>query len=186
MTNAENVLNYKCTVDHWVILWNKQNCCWRGWGWGRADYPCGVVSLSFTHLMVIDNLNRLNGTIFLKQGSHISLSGVQTETKHSQTAWGFWIILWRRHTLIYLTQIPSKSQIYRQGSVYDKDHMSELRIKNRSERDLRSCEVTYLQEVMGSNRVEASDFFLGFICNCLSYFITAKISFPSIQIVLGK
>ena len=27
-------------------------------------------------------------------------------------------------------------------SVYDKDHMSELRIENRSERDLRSCEVT--------------------------------------------
>ena len=31
-------------------------------------------------------------------------------------------------------------------SVYDKEHMSELRIKNRmSERDLRSCEVTQLQ-----------------------------------------
>ena len=27
-------------------------------------------------------------------------------------------------------------------SLYDKDHMSELRIKNRSESDLRSCEVT--------------------------------------------
>ena len=37
--------------------------------------------------------------------------------------------------------------------------MSELRIKNRS---------------------EASDFFLGFVCNCLSYFTTAKITFTSI------
>ena len=27
-------------------------------------------------------------------------------------------------------------------SVYDKDHMSELQIKDRSERDLHSCEVT--------------------------------------------
>ena len=26
-------------------------------------------------------------------------------------------------------------------SVYDKDHMSELQIKNRSERDLLSCEI---------------------------------------------
>ena len=30
-------------------------------------------------------------------------------------------------------------------SVYDKDHMSELWIENRSERDLCSCEVTQLQ-----------------------------------------
>ena len=33
---------------------------------------------------------------------------------------------------------------------------------------------------MGSNPVEASDVFLGFLCNCLSYFITAKITFTSI------
>ena len=45
--------------------------------------------------------------------------------------------------------------------------MSELRIKNRRESDLRSCEVTH------------SDFFLGFVCNCLSYFTTAKITFSS-------
>ena len=32
-------------------------------------------------------------------------------------------------------------------SVYDKDHMSELRVKNRSERDLRSCEVTWAVEI---------------------------------------
>ena len=32
---------------------------------------------------------------------------------------------------------------------------------------------------MGSNPVEASDFFLGFLCNCLSYFTTAKITFTS-------
>ena len=34
-------------------------------------------------------------------------------------------------------------------------------------------------EVMGLNPVEASDFFLGFLCNCLSYFTTAKITFTS-------
>ena len=33
---------------------------------------------------------------------------------------------------------------------------------------------------MGSNPVEASEFFLGFLCNCLSYFTTVKISFTSI------
>ena len=33
---------------------------------------------------------------------------------------------------------------------------------------------------MGSNPVGASEFFLGFLCNCLSYFTTAKISFTSI------
>ena len=33
---------------------------------------------------------------------------------------------------------------------------------------------------MGSNPVGASEFFLGFICNCLNYFTTAKISFTSI------
>ena len=32
---------------------------------------------------------------------------------------------------------------------------------------------------MGLNPVGASDFFLGFIRNCLSYFTTAKISFTS-------
>ena len=36
---------------------------------------------------------------------------------------------------------------------------------------------TGITEVMGSNPVGASEFFLGFICNCSSYFITAKISF---------
>ena len=38
---------------------------------------------------------------------------------------------------------------------------------------------TGIMEVMGSNPVGASELFLGFICNCLSYFVTAKISFTS-------
>ena len=40
---------------------------------------------------------------------------------------------------------------------------------------------TSTAEVMGSNPVEASEFFLGFICNCLSYFTTAKVTFTSIK-----
>ena len=36
---------------------------------------------------------------------------------------------------------------------------------------------TGFAEVMGANPVTASEFFLGFICNCLSYIITAKIPF---------
>ena len=36
---------------------------------------------------------------------------------------------------------------------------------------------TGIMEVMGSNTVGAIEFFLGFICNCLSYFITARITF---------
>ena len=97
--------------------------------------------------------------------------------------------------------------------------MSALRMKNTSESDPHSYEVTQLQikprqnseaptgfepmtnshltcfqqgfiaqlieqyrtsiaEVMGSNTVGASEFFLGFICNCFkSYFITARITF---------
>ena len=39
---------------------------------------------------------------------------------------------------------------------------------------------TGIAEVMGSNPIGASEFFLGFICNCLSYFTTAKISFTFI------
>ena len=39
---------------------------------------------------------------------------------------------------------------------------------------------TGIAEVMGSNPVGASDFFLGFICNCLSYFTTARITFTCI------
>ena len=40
---------------------------------------------------------------------------------------------------------------------------------------------TGIVEVMGSNPVRASEFFLGFICNCFyRYFTTAKISFTSI------
>ena len=46
--------------------------------------------------------------------------------------------------------------------------MSELRIEN-------------IAEVMGSNPVGASDCFLGFICNCLSYITTAKISYTSMM-----
>ena len=38
---------------------------------------------------------------------------------------------------------------------------------------------TGIVEVMGSNPVEASELFLGFICNCLSYSITANISSTS-------
>ena len=48
-------------------------------------------------------------------------------------------------------------------AVYDKDHTSELRIKNRSERDLCSCEVTWA----------VTSSFSGL------YFITAKISYTS-------
>ena len=44
--------------------------------------------------------------------------------------------------------------------------------------DLEHC--TGIAEVMGSSPVEASFFFLGFLCNCLSYFTTAKITFTSI------
>ena len=39
---------------------------------------------------------------------------------------------------------------------------------------------TGIAEVMGSNPVGASQFFLGFICICLSYITTVKISFTSI------
>ena len=39
---------------------------------------------------------------------------------------------------------------------------------------------TGIVEVTGSNPVEASDFFLGFFCNCFSCFTTAKITFTSI------
>ena len=39
---------------------------------------------------------------------------------------------------------------------------------------------TSIAEVMGLNPVGASESFLGFICNCLSYFTTVKISFTSI------
>ena len=39
---------------------------------------------------------------------------------------------------------------------------------------------TGIAEVMGSNPVGTSEFFLGFICSCLSCFTTAKISFTSI------
>ena len=35
-------------------------------------------------------------------------------------------------------------------SVYDKDHMSEVQIENRSERDLRSCEVTWAVTIRSS------------------------------------
>ena len=38
--------------------------------------------------------------------------------------------------------------------------------------------------VMGSNPVGASEFFLGFICNCLSYFTTVNISFSVIVVVV--
>ena len=36
------------------------------------------------------------------------------------------------------------------------------------------------REVMGSNPFGASEFFLGFICNCLSYFMTARDTFTFI------
>ena len=39
---------------------------------------------------------------------------------------------------------------------------------------------TGIAEVMATNPVEASDFFLGFLCNCLSYFTTVSITFTSI------
>ena len=45
---------------------------------------------------------------------------------------------------------------------------------------------TGIAEVMGSNPVGASEFFLGFLCNCLSYFTTAKISFTSILCIMLK
>ena len=41
---------------------------------------------------------------------------------------------------------------------------------------------TGITEVMGSNPIGASEFFLGFICNCLSYYITAWITFTCRQV----
>ena len=89
--------------------------------------------------------------------------------------------------------------------------MSELRIENRSERDLHSYEVTDgyklnlhltcfrqgfipqsvehhtgIAEVLGSNPVGASEFFLGFICNCSSYFTTARSTFTPNLFLLSK
>ena len=70
--------------------------------------------------------------------------------------------------------------------------MSELRIKNgsgsESENEVKNSQLTCsrggfiaqslehrpgIAEVMGSNPVGASEYFLGFLCNCLSYFTTA-------------
>ena len=39
---------------------------------------------------------------------------------------------------------------------------------------------TGIAEVMGSNPVGVSEFFLGFLCNCLSYFTAAEISVTSL------
>ena len=54
-------------------------------------------------------------------------------------------------------------------SVYDKDHMSALQIKNTSERISESLRIS-----------------LGFIRNCLSYLTTAKISFNSTLVFIGE
>ena len=48
-----------------------------------------------------------------------------------------------RYCIMLIKQLNvTKSEFTFSCYVYDKDHMSELRINNRSERDLRSCEVT--------------------------------------------
>ena len=49
--------------------------------------------------------------------------------------------------------------VSREVYIYDKDHMSELQIRNRSERDLRSCEVTNKaqKKFWGSNRIQTHD-----------------------------
>ena len=39
---------------------------------------------------------------------------------------------------------------------------------------------------MGSDPVGASEFYLGFICKCLSYFITAKISLSFVVLTTGS
>ena len=48
---------------------------------------------------------------------------------------------WTKIKILTLSTVSSENN-EDAFNVYDKDHMSELRIKNRSERDLRSCEVT--------------------------------------------
>ena len=40
-----------------------------------------------------------------------------------------------------------------------------------------------ITEVMGSNPVRASEFFLGFICNCFSYYITVRITFTRMYVM---
>ena len=55
--------------------------------------------------------------------------------------------------------------------------MHELWIKNRSERDLCSCEGIVAKK---TQKKKASDFLLGFLGNCSSCFTTAKITFISI------
>ena len=56
---------------------------------------------------------------------------------HTST-WILWIFLWKRFFQICSCLVNWTIS----WSVYDKDHMSEMRIKNRSESDLRSCEET--------------------------------------------
>ena len=64
--------------------------------------------------------------------------------------------------------------------VYDKDHLSVLRIKNTSGSDPLSYEVSLKQlynvQIKPRKNWEPQNVFLGFICNCLSYFITARIT----------
>ena len=45
---------------------------------------------------------------------------------------------------------------------------------------------TGITEVMGSNPIGASEFFLGFICSCLSYFKTARITFTCSKSVIAS
>ena len=60
-----------------------------------------------------------------------------------------------------------------------------LQNKDCSEMHSNSCSRIGIAEVMGSNpAVEASEFFLGFLCNC--YFITARITFTIIISLLNK
>ena len=67
-------------------------------------------------------------------------------------------------------------------SVYDKDHISELQIENRSEPWSLARSSRASHRYRGGHGFESRwslNIFLGFICNYLSYFTTAKISFTS-------
>ena len=102
--------------------------------------------------------------------------------------------------LIYLEPHDQKTNFLYYNhceSLYDKDHklhiiLSYNRYKLNSQltctrggfiaQSVEHC--TGITEVMGSDPIGASEYFLGFLCNCLSYFTTAKITFTSIIIIV--
>ena len=128
-------------------------------------------------LICVSSSGHVISTYYVRKGSWAFLSSLPTNQRGRKIrSYGLWYqcceVYMIKIILVNCRQRIEVKEIFAVVTCFQRGFIA-LSVEHR----------TAIAEVMGSNPVVASEFVLGFICNCLSYFTTAKISFTSMPML---